>query len=192
MTGRQHLTGFALVISAITTLALIPLVSADVRAHVPLPYKAAREAGQDHHVMLLFAGFPGCTGVCPTTMGQLAATKREVDQRYGAQFLSVAFVNLHFDATDAASTRYATAFHPDFIGFSTPSALGGELKRALGQTGSSNIADLQHHRGNVYLYTRHEQEWQMKKVFSHLPSPAQLAEQLAPYSTASASQVSIQ
>lgn len=190
MTARHHITGFALVLSALATLALIPLVSADVRAHVPLPFDAALESRQDHEVMLLFAGFPGCAGVCPTTMSQLAATKREADKRFGAQFLSVAFVNLHFDATDAASARYATAFHPDFIGLSTPAALGGKLKRALGQSGSTNVVDLQRHRGNVYLYTRSETQWRMKKVFSQLPLPIQLAEQLAPYSTTSASEVS--
>lgn len=163
----------------VALLVSIPLVNAEIRTTVVLPFGSALLPQENEHALLLFAGYPGCAGVCPTTMNQLAAAKRSLEQNAGPTHLALAFVNLHFDATDQATQRYATSFHPDFLAFSTPSALGGELKNALAQAGSRNAADLQRHRGNVYLFTRNVGQWQLEKVFARLPAPAVLAADIA-------------
>lgn len=172
--ARHHLVGLASLCAAAGFLVGLPLVAADTRASVRAPFQEKLDLAPGARSLLMFAGFPGCQGICPTALQQLATVQDTANRELGHGELAVVFVNLHLDTGDAGATAYARSFHPDFTGLSATSADRLALKTLLSQGGSRNVADLARHRGNVYHYRRTATGWMLVRVYSSLPSRASL------------------
>ncbi|MEO1576863.1 MAG: SCO family protein [Pseudomonadota bacterium] len=172
--ARHHLVGLASLCAAAGFLVGLPLVAADTRASVRAPFQDQLVLAPAARTMLMFAGFPGCQGVCPTALKQLAAVQDLANRELGDGQLAVVFVNLHLDTGDAGAAAYARSFHPDFYGLTATSSDRAEINSLLAQTGSRNLAELGRHRGNVYHYHRTATGWTLARVYPSLPSRASL------------------
>ena len=179
MNLRHHILGIAALLAASAILLGLPLVSADVRRDTPAPLANWLPDVHTQDVLLLFAGFPGCQGACPTTLRQLATLKSHADQRNDTRRLGVVFLNLHLDTGRAGATAYAQSFHPAFIGVAASDASAPQLQRLIAQTGSNTLSDLLRHRANVYLYHPVDGQWTLARVFPTLPDAAALLDDLA-------------
>jgi len=74
------------------------------------------EAAGDAHVMLVFFGFVRCPDVCPITMARLAKIYRDLDEPADVRVVMVT-VDPEHDTPEIVG-RYASAFHPSFVGLS--------------------------------------------------------------------------
>jgi protein SCO1/2 len=68
-------------------------------------------------IVLLYFGYTFCPDICPTTLGELSAVQRELDD--GGEKIQVLMVTVdpQRDTPDKLE-KYVTHFHPDFIGLS--------------------------------------------------------------------------
>ena len=180
MNLRHHILGVSALLAAGAILFGLPLVSADVQRDTPAPLTAWLPDASGQNTLLLFAGFPGCQGACPTTLRQLATLKSRADEQFDSSRLSVVFLNLHLDTGRAGATAYAQSFHPAFAGIAASDTSAPELQRLIAQTGSNALSDLLRHRTNVYLYRPIDGQWTLARVFLTLPDAATLLDDLAP------------
>lgn len=67
-------------------------------------------------IKLVFFGFTRCPDVCPLTMSRLANIYRDLGEPEEIQVLLIT-VDPEFDTPEVAH-RYASAFHPSFVGLS--------------------------------------------------------------------------
>ena len=74
------------------------------------------EAAGGARVTLVFFGFVRCPDVCPITMARLAKIYRDLDEPGDVQVVMVT-VDPEHDTPEIVG-RYASAFHPSFIGLS--------------------------------------------------------------------------
>ena len=70
----------------------------------------------DGAMQFLFFGFTRCPDVCPLTMGKLATFYREAGEPSDVRVVMVTVDPAH--DTPERVQRYASAFHPDFVGLS--------------------------------------------------------------------------
>jgi len=172
---HKHVLGCALLVAAFGLLAVGAVVPSTSLGNVPLPLDQTLVASKDNQVLVLFAGYPGCSEVCPTAMRKLAVAHQGTTQ---AAAIGVTFVNLQLDASDSDSLAYAQSFAPEFKGYSLKSAQQQEMYAALAIDGSNDVRELERHRGYVYVFARRIGGWQLEKVYARLPAPQALARQL--------------
>lgn len=67
-------------------------------------------------VKLIFFGFTRCPDVCPLTMNRLASIYRDLGEPESVQVIMIT-VDPAFDTPEVVH-RYASAFHPSFVGLS--------------------------------------------------------------------------
>lgn len=171
MRKLHHLLGCTLLAGVIVTASALPLLVGEVDATVSLPFggEAEMEAGKD--VLVVFAGFPGCSDICPTTLSYLSRVHEKVDDPR----LAVAFLNILFDTPEQESRDYARAFNPDFIAYSPDISAQQALYQQMGLLGSTERSEVANHSGNTFVYQRSGGQWLLQRVYAVLPQEAGMA-----------------
>ncbi|MEL7297895.1 MAG: SCO family protein, partial [Pseudomonadota bacterium] len=119
---------------------------------------------------LLFAGFPGCATVCPTTLSVMDRARDLASAQ-----TALVFINIQRDAHPGAVRRYVEQFAPDVVTASIDDRSAKPLMRALGIRGFDSQRAASTHRGDIYVLVQREQRWQVADVLHTTPSPEMLA-----------------
>jgi protein SCO1/2 len=120
-------------------------------------------------VVALYFGFTSCPDICPTTLADLAAVRRELGT--DAEELQVALITVDPERdTQERLARYVPAFDPTFIGLRpTPDELAAVLK-AYGATAikrelpNSALGYTMDHSGFIYVI---DAAGRWREVFAH-------------------------
>lgn len=99
-------------------------------------------------VVMMFFGFTNCPDVCPTTMADMAQVVRQLGEE-GERVQGLLVTVDPARDTPEALARYATAFHPGFLGLrgddATTKALAGEFKAFYAERQPQYGHGLDHH-----------------------------------------------
>lgn len=107
-------------------------------------------------VVALFFGYTHCPDVCPTTLGELAQTLKQLGP--DADKVQVLFVTLDPERdTPAILKPYVTSFYPTFLGLTGSEAeLTGVVKNFKGfyqkQTSTSKMGYTLDHSANTFVF----------------------------------------
>ena len=97
----------------------------------------------DGEMQFLFFGFTRCPDVCPLTMGKLATFYREAGEPDDVRVVMVTVDPAH--DTPQVVQRYASGFHPDFVGLSgTAEQVAAAAKRFYIGVNEAAPGDIQH------------------------------------------------
>ena len=166
MRAQTHIVGVLLLVAAISSVGLIPVLTRDVGGEVELPFSdgAFQVDGKDW--LVVFAGFPGCGQTCPTTLMFLDRAYREVDD----ERLAVAFLNVLLHTPLSVSEDYAQGFNPEFIGYSVTADERYRLYEQMGLMADDSLTEVADHKANIFLYERDGGRWMLRSVYQTMPS----------------------
>ncbi len=174
MRPQQHIAGVLLLVAAISSIGLVPVLTRDVGTRVELPFSDSAFRAEGKEWLVVFAGFPGCGQTCPTTLMFLDRAYREVDD----ERLAVAFLNILLHTPSTVSEEYAQGFNPEFIGYSVTADERFQLYEQMGLMADDTLAEVADHKANIFLYQRDGSEWLLKSVYQTMPSHEELVAHL--------------
>lgn len=112
-------------------------------------------------VVVVFFGFTNCPDICPLTLGRLAKIYQDLGEPSDLQVLMIT-VDPEHDTPEIAQ-RYASGFHPSFVGLSGDSS---DIARAARQffVGFQDIGDGQFSHTDALIVL--DRDGQMRIVYS--------------------------
>jgi protein SCO1/2 len=130
------------------------------------PFRLSEQRGK---VVVLYFGFTSCPDICPTTLADLAAVRRELGA--DAEHLQVALITVDPERdTQERLARYMQAFDPTFIGLRPTQAELPVVLKAYGATAirrelpGSALGYTMDHSGFMYVI---DQAGRWREVFAH-------------------------
>jgi len=176
---RTHLTGALLLALAVAFLLALPVLGRDAEHRVDLPHSITTLAPPQARQLLVFAGFPGCGNVCPTTLRFLGAVYDDLTPATRAR-TAITFVNILADYPQDLSTAYARSFHQDFLGYSLTSSNRRVFYEQLGIRAGTSPGELAAHPGTLYLLQRDagDAPWILERHYRSLPDRDRLRQDL--------------
>lgn len=165
MRTASHIKGISLLVASVASIALLPVLTRDVRGDVELPFSNEVFAPSGEEVLVVFAGFPGCSDTCPTTLTALDRVYRSVD----SERLGVAFVNVLLHTPQQVSADYAASFNENFIGYSVADEQRAELYSRMGLMAGERIEDVASHKASIFVYQRLDERWMLASVYQKQP-----------------------
>lgn len=170
----HHLLGLSLLSLLLFGLTWGMSQALEVQRRVPLPFSDWPVESDEKKILLVFAGFPGCADTCPSALSSISAAYRALqDER-----LSIAFLNILHTASHQPARDYAKRFHPAFHGYSLQAHQREALLDTLGVKGGHTLQDVARHTGNVFLFTKTERQWVLKRIIRELPAHRVFVSQL--------------
>lgn len=174
VTPARHLAGACLLMLAVSSLvfaARLPMRSVDA---IELPFLD----GIKTHVVVAFAGFPGCGDICPAGMTVLGRVASELpaDNR---ESVSLLFINLQYGTPPQQTANYAEAFSPAILSYNVSFDDTDVLYQGLAlRTFDADDSPISH-SGNFYVFVRNGEGWRIEHVYRRMPSATDLANRLA-------------
>ncbi|MEL7023254.1 MAG: SCO family protein [Pseudomonadota bacterium] len=167
---RLHATGIALLACALGLLAILPALPAAASRTIDLSFLDGRDA----HLVVAYAGFPGCATSCPSalaTMGRALGQEAPTD-------IDLVFINVERHANSALTQQYAQAFHPAIEGVTLTARSSREFMRELGlQTYDSTRAALAH-SNHIYVFQNRDGTWRIADVIRRAQTTRSLRERI--------------
>ena len=171
---RQNVLGFCLLLIALLTLGALPFLPARGASGLNLPFLDAA----DRDVVVAFAGYPGCSTVCPTSLALMADAHRRLEVPQGRK-PELLFINVQRDSRHDSTMAYARAFHQDFRGHTVTSRDADVIYRSLALASyADDDASAGAHSGFIYIFVRDTAGWRIEHVYRSLPGAARLSERL--------------
>ena len=166
MRAYVHIGGALFFIATLSSISLLPGITRDVHAHVPLPFAEGALSDASHDVLVVFAGFPGCNDVCPTTLAYLDRADRELDDTR----VGFAFLNVLIDTPTQVSDAYAKSFNPTFVGYTVARDERADVYRRMGLKTDERPELIAEHKASLFIYTRSGADWALRRVLTTPPS----------------------
>jgi cytochrome oxidase Cu insertion factor (SCO1/SenC/PrrC family) len=161
-----HICGALFFVATLSSITLLPGITRDVHAHVPLPFAGAAMNDAEHDVLVVFAGFPGCNDVCPTTLAYLDRAHRKLgDTRVG-----IAFLNVLIETPPQVSDAYAKSFNSAFFGYTVAPEERAAVYRQMGLQADERPERVAEHKASLFIYTRKGAGWALRRVLTTPPS----------------------
>lgn len=173
LTRGRHVAGVALLLLAISSVAMVPYLPSRGSNGLDLPF--LRDATSP--VVAAFAGYPACGTTCPTSLALLAQAHREL-QDEGGRPVDLLFINVHRGTPVAVADRYAKSFHPDFRSHTVDDDAAGEIYSALSLRSFDDAGLAASHSSSIYVFVRGTAGWRIEHVFQRTPRPGQLLNRL--------------
>lgn len=158
---KEHVVGIGLIVLMIGGVATLLGTPLNVKANLPLPFIDQKIPKKSYRALLLFAGFPGCSDICPTTLQAFDHIYREI----GEDNLLVVFVNILLGLSEEESMAYAKSFNPHFRGFNVSENSRKALYSKLGLYSSYSRDEVNNHTGNVFLFRRNGNDWTLHGIY---------------------------
>ncbi|HBR96369.1 MAG TPA: hypothetical protein DD979_03200 [Gammaproteobacteria bacterium] len=162
---RRHITGIALLIAGLSSLSAMTLLPNDSQKRYALPFLP----GAGAPVQLVFAGYPGCGTVCPTALATLGQVATHFSARNDLTAPDITFVNIALGTPHAVTQRYAKSWHESFRAYSLRREEASSVYRELALRTYGQYQDPASHSGNIYLFSRQNNTWQLAHVYRQLP-----------------------
>jgi cytochrome oxidase Cu insertion factor (SCO1/SenC/PrrC family) len=171
MSWHQHFAGSLLLFGALGVMLLLPFLPA--RSAATLGLDALDQFEED--IVVAFAGYPGCSTVCPTTLATMARARDQLQQ----PDIGLAFINIDRYARPAQSVAYAQAFHADFRAITVADTSAQSLMSELGLTTFDDTSSQPAHPGYLFVLTRTASDWRIAELYRRLPNDQTLTRDLA-------------
>ncbi|MDF2176631.1 SCO family protein [Aliiglaciecola sp. CAU 1673] len=150
--------GILLLSILIGVIFLLPYTSLSSDKPVYAPFLETEKADK----AIVFFGFTRCPDICPTTLATLRNLLNRVPQ---TQWPRVVFVDIDANSNSADAQRYASFFHPDFIGIHADQELLPKLKDSFGLNIQQQGEQIMHD-GRTYLLVQKQRQWHLIKTYN--------------------------
>lgn len=172
---QVHAAGISLIILAFASLAAMSALPGFSEKDYQLPFLP--DSGKTAH--LVFAGYPGCGSICPTSMALLKRIYTEIADK--AEFLppDVTFVNVELNTPLSVSMRYAQSWHKDFRGYSIQKNEANTIYKELAVQSYFTNQDSSAHQGYIYLFSRNNEAWKLVHAYAELPALGKIENDVA-------------
>lgn len=168
MALHKHIAGAGLLLCALATLALVPMLPARGAANIELPF--LQDVQQP--VVVAFAGYPGCGTICPTSLSLLSGVYRQIESSDSQ--LGMLFINIQRDSSHETTAAYARDFHPEFLSYTVSSADADSVYRSLALQSFDDAGAAIAHSGLIYVFSKGQEGWRIEHVYRRPPSPDRL------------------
>jgi protein SCO1 len=123
--------------------------------------KSLRLGDFQGNILLIFFGYTHCPDICPLTMSKLAAIYRELGESRQVKVVMIS-VDPESDTPEVVQ-RYASSFHPSFIGLSGSNSQVAEAVQTFYVARNKLSATQITHTSAVYVLDR---QTQVRRVYS--------------------------
>lgn len=172
---QAHAAGIALIILAFSSLAAMSSLPGFSEKDYQLPFLP--KSGKTVH--LVFAGYPGCGSICPTSMSLLKHVYSDIADKAELLPPDVTFVNVELNTPRSVSTQYAQSWHKDFRGYSIHKDEANSVYKELAVQSYSTNQDSSAHQGYIYLFNREKEAWKLVKAYAEPPELGQIKNDVA-------------
>lgn len=172
---QSHAAGITLIILAISSLAAISALPDFSEKDYQLPFLP--NSGKTAH--LVFAGYPGCGSICPTSMALLKHVYSDIADKAEFPPPDVTFVNVELSTPLSVSMQYAQTWHKDFRGYSIQKDEAKTIYKELAVQSYSTNQDSSAHQGYIYLFSRKNQAWTLVHAYSQTPEVGEIISDVA-------------
>ncbi len=169
MSLGRHAAGVSLLLIAVSVLALLTLLPTRGSAGIQLPFLEEFESS----TVVAFAGFSGCSSVCPTSLALMSEAYRDLDPR-ARERVGLLFINILRNDPRGLEDKYAQAFHPDFLTYTVDSQEADTIYDTLSLESFDQPQRASSHTGFIYVFGREQNTWRIERVFRRTPSGTQL------------------
>lgn len=172
---QTHAAGITLIILAFASLAAMSALPGSSEKKYQLPFLP--DSGKTAH--LVFAGFPGCGNICPTSMSLLKRVYSDIAD--DAKFLppDVTFVNVELSTPLSVSMQYAQSWHKDFRGYSIHKDEANTVYKELAVQSYSTSKESSAHQGYIYLFNRDNEAWKLVQAYAKPPELGKIKNDVA-------------
>ena len=164
MSFYKLLLGFTLLASSVTALLVIELTPMEFDKQIDVQFPVNKNVNR----LLLFAGYPNCTTICPSKLSELGVGYVQAFDGTQVTNLSVLFVDLADDNDPHVVEEFARAFHSTFLGWQPPKKQRDHLIRALGIFYAPSVPEIDRpirHSSTLYYLQRYNGQWHLKYAF---------------------------
>ena len=133
---------------------------------------------QSAPVVLAFAGFAGCGGVCPTGLADMALAYQQLSDVHKPR-VELLFVDVHANTPAELSLAYAQGFDPAFRAHAVRDTESDLFEDVLGLRTYPDAEAAASHPGYLYLFSRDAQGWRVNRFYRQFPVTSELAGRLS-------------
>lgn len=169
LTARGHIAGVLMLLLSVSALGLITLLPSRGNAGIQLPFLEDVSST----VVVAFAGFPGCSTVCPRGLSVLDAFYDAVPADH-ARGLDVLFINIQKYTPPAITAAYASSFNRNFLSYTVLPEDVKLIHDSLNLRSFDNGDSALSHSGFIYVFIRESGLWRIEHVYRKIPTPSQL------------------
>lgn len=162
---QLHAGGIALLLLAFSSLAAMSALPGYSTKKYQLPFLPT--SGKSVH--LIFAGYPGCSGICPTSMALLKRVYNDIAEKREFIAPDVTFVNVELNTPHSVSREYAQSWHKDFLGYSIHRDEASAIYKELAVQSYTDTQDSSSHQGYIYLFSIENKAWNLIKAYAATP-----------------------